>query len=133
MHAFFRHFEKGARTGHGSFLYKNGDIYCGDWVNGRREGKGMYIMWPSRARYEGEFKAGMMTKGVWRLAQDQEYEGEFKAVTEGGSVKPVGPGIWKLRCATIRGRYDAHVTPVDFAKDDPAHPPTEVKLTWTQA
>lgn len=38
-------------------IYKNGDTYEGFFVNGKREGKGVYI-YQNGDKYEGEFKRG---------------------------------------------------------------------------
>lgn len=34
---------RGAPHGNGSMLYANGDFYRGEWVNGRKEGRGLQI------------------------------------------------------------------------------------------
>ena len=36
--------------------YKNGYIYIGEWKNGYKHGKGVYINSKSQDKFEGEFK-----------------------------------------------------------------------------
>ena len=35
-------------------IFPNGEKYSGNWVNGERQGKGIYL-WPSGTKYIGEF------------------------------------------------------------------------------
>ena len=45
---------KGKKT-NGTFYYKDGSLYKGNFVNNKKEGKGKFL-YPDGARYEGEFK-----------------------------------------------------------------------------
>ena len=58
--------------------YKNGDVYEGSFVNGKREGKGTYIF-KNGDKYEGEFKAGMKDGyGKYSYSNGNVYEGNWK-------------------------------------------------------
>ena len=38
--------------------YENGDIYSGQWANGKKEGQGAYIFDKTGSKFIGLFKAG---------------------------------------------------------------------------
>lgn len=57
--------------------YANGDRYEGDAVDGKLQGRGVYI-WKNGDRYEGDFFNNMLQgKGVLSYANGDRYEGEF--------------------------------------------------------
>lgn len=47
-------FKEGKRHGEGTYVFADGTIYKGEWVNGRIKGKGVCI-WNDGRRYEGEW------------------------------------------------------------------------------
>ena len=47
---------EGKKEGYGECFYKNGDYYKGEWVNDKKEGKG--LLYFHGERYEGNFKNG---------------------------------------------------------------------------
>ena len=49
--------------------YPSGDIYKGEWVDGRPEGKGVKI-WNDGRKYDGEFFAGKPIGKGKRVAAD---------------------------------------------------------------
>ena len=58
--------------------YKNGDTYEGSFVNGKREGKGVYI-YQNGDKYEGEFKRGKKDgEGKYTYHNGNVYEGKWK-------------------------------------------------------
>ena len=62
----------------GSWTWKNGDKYYGDWQNGRRTGKGTYT-WAEGGKYTGEFKdESLHGQGTHITAAGSKYVGEFK-------------------------------------------------------
>ena len=61
----------------GVFIYKNGDIYSGQWVEGKKEGQGTYIFFETGMKYVGTFKAGQMVKGKWLYKNGSCFEGNF--------------------------------------------------------
>lgn len=44
----------GERHGFGTMDYANGDVYEGEWVNGKRHGKGVLFYQKDGNRYEGK-------------------------------------------------------------------------------
>ena len=59
-------------------IYKNGDTYEGPFVNGKREGKGVYI-YQNGDKYEGEFKRGKKDgEGKYTYRNGNVYEGTWK-------------------------------------------------------
>jgi hypothetical protein len=65
-------------------LYSNGDFYMGEWVDDRKEGRGLFVS-HDMSKYEGEWKAGVMD-GFGKLIDPDGsyYEGEFKAGQKDG-------------------------------------------------
>ncbi len=47
------------KHGKGTYTWKNGDVYVGDWNNGVRQGKGTYT-WADGDKYVGSFQNGKM-------------------------------------------------------------------------
>ena len=70
-------FRNGKRTGKGIFYWKDGNVYKGDFVNGKRSGKGI-LRFVDGYVYEGEFLDGKRSgKGVFRFVNGDTYEGDF--------------------------------------------------------
>ena len=65
--------------GNGKYVYKNGDIYEGEWKNGKKEGKGT-LCYSNGDKYEGEWKRGKREgKGIFYYKQNKKkYDGEWK-------------------------------------------------------
>ena len=60
-------------------MYKNGDYYRGEWVNGQKEGRGLQIYNEKGYRYEGEWKANLQNgQGKISLWNGSYFIGEFK-------------------------------------------------------
>jgi len=49
------------RSGHGYYLYANGDEYVGEWQNHLRHGQGKYMYASSGLQYEGQWRDGKRT------------------------------------------------------------------------
>lgn len=67
------------RNGKGRMTYANGDIYQGDWVNGKAQGNGVFVDKANGTIYEGQWdKDKQMGQGVetWNNGLSQ-YKGEF--------------------------------------------------------
>lgn len=64
-------------NGYGVYKYKNGDIYEGDFVDGKRDGLGEYI-YKDKSYYRGEWKDDNKTgRGVY-CKNEKEYNGIWK-------------------------------------------------------
>lgn len=67
----------GKPQGRGVFIKANGDSYQGDFDKGKFDGKGILIS-ETGARYEGDFKNGTMHgRGVITMPDGTRYEGKF--------------------------------------------------------
>ena len=63
---------------HRTIRYSNGDVYEGEYRDGKRNGHGTY-RYASGAVYEGEFKDGLFHgHGTYRSANGEVYEGEYR-------------------------------------------------------
>lgn len=75
-------------NGNGNYIYANGDIYIGDFVNGRRQGIGV-CYYANRSEYKGRWVAdmpdgrGTMTyadgrsqTGIWKMGRLNEAQGQ---------------------------------------------------------
>ena len=57
--------------------YVNGDIYDGEWVDGKREGRGVYV-YKNGNKYEGNYKNNELHGfGIYNY-NGFEYRGEYK-------------------------------------------------------
>lgn len=84
----------------GRFIYADGRIYEGGWLEGKRHGHGVYT-WPDGDKFEGEYvddkKHG---HGVYTWANGARYEGNwFKDMRHGQGIY-----TW-LDSATFSGQY----------------------------
>ena len=71
-------YKAGIREGKGKFTYASGDVYEGDFVNGLPEGNGVY-RFANGDVFEGEFKAGKRNgKGVYTFASGTKQTGVFE-------------------------------------------------------
>ncbi|MEM7659455.1 MAG: protein kinase, partial [Bacteroidota bacterium] len=117
--------EAGLPEGTGKAVYKNGDVYEGEWVNGLphgqgiqqyqngnvyegqfahgvKQGRGMFT-YKSGDRYEGAYQQGKMNgQGTFFYADGEKYIGGFQADAIEGMGRYVdandsilGEGVWK--------------------------------------
>ena len=63
--------------------YKNGDIYNGDWVAGKRHGEGTYN-WEDGDYYEGDWVKNMAQGNGVSMMGDVFYEGEYNLGMKNG-------------------------------------------------
>jgi len=93
---------KPPQNGFGKFTYDNGDVYEGNWINGKRHGKGKYDYADGISWYDGEWvddkKEGY---GTEHYPDNDEYKGYFK------NGKRNGKGIYKYVNGDI---YDGNFT-----------------------
>ena len=67
----------GGYTGHGTFVWANGDRYEGAFVDGKRTGRGTFVR-KNGTRYVGDFVDNMITgTGTMTSPNGTRYEGEF--------------------------------------------------------
>ena len=97
-------------NGYGKFIYDDGDIYEGDFVNGKREGQGTYtsksgkvhigrfannqpngkgkLKYPDGENYEGDFVNGKFEgQGTYNFKNGEVYVGQFANGTSNGKGK----------------------------------------------
>lgn len=65
------------QNGYGRYVYSNGNTYEGDWVEGKREGYGLYI-WDDNAFFGGEFDGLRHGKGMYKEDASGELRGYWK-------------------------------------------------------
>ena len=68
----------GERNGNGSYTYENGEIYDGEWKDGKYNGQGTYS-YANGEIYDGEWKDGMWNgKGRYCFENGNVYVGDFR-------------------------------------------------------
>lgn len=117
-------YKDGKRTGKGVFVWVNGDRYEGDFLDAARTGKGVYV-WANGDRYEGDFLAGARTgKGVYSWASGNHYVGDFVASVRTGqgvftwADKSIYEGGWRDNLRQGYGRMINKVVCAPDAKAD---------------
>lgn len=71
-------FKNGKLHGKGIFYFTNGNKYIGNWANQYREGRGRLIF-KNGDEYDGQFKHNKMTgEGTMKYANGDEYKGNFE-------------------------------------------------------
>ncbi len=88
-------------NGNGIFLFPNGDIYVGDFVNGKRHGIGV-CYYENRSEYRGRWvndvpqgngtltlADGSSRMGYWKQGQIQDHQESQGLATPSGPVPPV--------------------------------------------
>jgi 1-phosphatidylinositol-4-phosphate 5-kinase len=57
-------------------LFTNSEVYYGDYVAGKFNGRGKYI-WKNKTQYVGDFRNGFMEgEGIWKSKKDS-YKGQY--------------------------------------------------------
>ncbi|CDJ50019.1 hypothetical protein, conserved [Eimeria brunetti] len=84
------HFVEGARQTQGCMVYRNGDVYEGEWLAGQKHGEGSYRFSADGSVLSGRWVAGSLKRGRWILPTGAAYVGEFEL------NKPSGKGAWVL-------------------------------------
>lgn len=75
-------------NGQGSYTYRDGSMYEGDWKNGMRNGRGSYTC-PSGSMYAGQWKNDRFDgQGIYTYPDGSMYEGQWK------NNKRTGQGIY---------------------------------------
>jgi len=93
-------------NGYGKYVWENGDVYIGDWVNGDQEGNGTFSF-HSGSKYVGEFKKGSRWgTGTYTWASGEKHTGQWMNDDQHGegsyydSNGNVKVGVWK------NGKYE---------------------------
>ena len=82
------------RNGFGTFTFEDGEVYKGNFVDGKFDGKGSYTF-KSGSAYEGDYKAGIREgKGKFTYASGDVYEGDFV------NGLPEGKGVYTFASGT---------------------------------
>ena len=79
-------------NGKGMMRYNSGDMYSGDWIDGKRSGKGISVT--SEYMYDGEWKNDQANgKGKLVTSNEDEYNGDFvNDVKEGQGIMKFADG-----------------------------------------
>jgi hypothetical protein len=72
----------------GTFTYCNGDVYIGQWKDGKKHGKGTYSFAKDGSKMKGEWVDGKMSSGQWIFPNGTFWSGKFRY------NKPYGQGVW---------------------------------------
>ena len=63
---------------YGAYVFDNGDVYIGDWIDNNMDGQGMYI-YTNGDKYEGGWTANEMSGyGIYTFANGSLEEGVYK-------------------------------------------------------
>jgi len=84
----------------GTFTYANGDIYVGQWVQGKKHGRGTYNYAKDGTKLVGTWEQGKITSGEWIFPNGTFYSGKFRY------NKPFGKGVWVFKNGNqLTGEY----------------------------
>ncbi|CAE8737629.1 unnamed protein product [Polarella glacialis] len=72
----------------GTFSYVNGDVYVGQWKEGKKHGNGSYVYAKDGTKLVGEWEGGKIVSGRWIFPNGTFYSGKFRY------NKPFGKGAW---------------------------------------
>lgn len=76
----------------GTFMFENGDMYKGQWKNGKQQGYGVYEF-ANGDVYKGAWKEGVMAgRGTYTYSNGDKYIGEWKE----GKMNGRGHFYWEL-------------------------------------
>lgn len=93
----------------GTFTYASGDVYVGQWLNGKKHGSGTYSYKKDDTKIVGDWEEGKIVRGKWMLPNGTFWLGKFK------HNKPDGHGVWVFKDGSqVIGEY------VQTMRDDQA-------------
>lgn len=72
----------------GTFTYCNGDVYVGQWKEGKKHGTGTYACAADKSKLKGEWVEGKLATGQWIFPNGTFWSGRFRY------NKPIGKGVW---------------------------------------
>lgn len=70
------------KQGQGTYTYKNGDVYSGNWVNDKKEGKGTLYNPNSSYQLVGIWENNQLKRGKWIMEDGTIYSGLYENVTK---------------------------------------------------
>lgn len=103
----------------GTFTYANGDIYVGQWMQGKKHGKGTYSYAKDGTKLVGDWVEGKIVRGEWIFPNGTFYSGKFRY------NKPFGKGVWVFKNGNqMTGEYvqKEQTDPDQAEPDDPDQP-----------
>lgn len=93
--------------GKGTFTYSNGDLYIGAFKASKRDGQGSYYFKEHGCIMFGEWKEGGFMHGKWVHADGTTFYGNFKGITESGSIDPSQGAYYFARSGLLQpGAFD---------------------------
>ena len=98
-------------------MYTNGDIYSGQWKNGKKDGQGTYIFEATKMKFVGSFRGGSLISGKWQYPNGSFFEGNFD------NNKPKGQGNWHFQNGNVVAGTYSQTKRVDVEGD-------QIKLSW---
>merc|ERR1712118_474045 len=100
----------------GTFTYCNGDVYVGQWKEGKKHGIGTYAFKEDRSKMKGEWVEGKLAFGQWVFPNGTFWSGKFRY------NKPHGKGVWVFPNGNqLTGEYDQK----ELAAEGEEAPPAE--------
>jgi len=104
----------GKMHGEGSYTYKKtGDVYSGTWVQNKKQGKGDYSFGKDKSMLRGEWENGELVDGSWELKNFANYYGKFKM------GRPLGVGKFEFKNGyTQDGEFVEIKNPDDEGSDE---------------
>lgn len=109
------------KHGEGTYQYKNGDTYAGQWMFGKKNGQGVYTYAATKMKLMGAWKDNKIVQGKWIFPNGSHYAGTFK------DNKPTGAGLWSLKNGNkLPGQFKQTVIP----NEDPDDQRVNIKLDW---
>ena len=111
----------------GTFSYINGDVYAGQWREGKKHGNGTYAFAKDNTQLIGEWQEGKMVSGKWLFPNGTFYCGKFRY------NKPFGKGVWVFKNGNqLTGEYtQKEQTTEEEPPEDEAAPRPDPKV-WCQ-
>jgi len=91
-------FSKGAVTGKGTSIRRDGQVYIGEWLDGKRHGQGVFKN-KKGDTFSGIYHMNALQYGTWKFANGDSYEGTF------ANDKKDGFGTLKLTSGTYVGHF----------------------------
>jgi len=107
----------------GTFTYVNGDVYVGQWQEGKKHGWGTYSYSKNQTKLIGTWVKGKIINGKWIFPNGTMYVGDFQY------NKPCGMGAWVFKNGNqLTGKYLQEEIKDENANEDPEAPQPDPKV-----